>query len=98
MSRAITITYDLRPPAGTPSPGACLSSTKSHEIGAEVVKDDGGEKGYYQALREAIGTAKGVLGEELTVWRDAVGNREQGKEARVPMRGEDEEGEEEGTT
>ncbi|KAI0274804.1 hypothetical protein BC834DRAFT_965285 [Gloeopeniophorella convolvens] len=53
-----------------------------------------GYKAYYDALRATIDDIKTVTGQELTVWRDAVGNREQGKEAGTKQ-AVDEDGEDE---
>jgi len=50
-------------------------------------------KGYYKSLRGSIGEAKVVLGEELTAWRDAVGNGEQMKEGKNVVRGDEDEDE-----
>ena len=52
-------------------------------------------KAYYVGLRGIIERAKSAVGEELTVWRDAVGNREQSKEIKPAMKDEEEEEEDE---
>ena len=52
-------------------------------------------KTYYAGLREAIANAKGAVGEELTVWRDAVGSRELTKEPKAVKKDDEEDGEEE---
>ena len=90
MSRSITITYDLKPPADTPHSSLTPSKTQ-----AFVVKD--GES-YYAGLRAAISTAKDTVGKELTEWRDQVGDLEKGKDVKPPrtQADEDEEDEEEG--
>ncbi|EPQ60087.1 hypothetical protein GLOTRDRAFT_13446, partial [Gloeophyllum trabeum ATCC 11539] len=87
MSRSITIAYHLHPPEGVAGEG--LSSTKTQEFPVS----GGDQKEYYESLRSAINEAKSKLGEELTAWRDAVGNKEQGKEKTVPMKSEDDEDE-----
>ena len=90
MSRAITVAYDLKPPADTPQSSLAPSKTQTF-----AVKD--GES-YYAGLRAAISTAKDTIGKELTEWRDQVGDLEKGKDAKPPktQTEEDEEEEEEG--
>ncbi|KAI0931122.1 hypothetical protein AcW1_001393 [Taiwanofungus camphoratus] len=94
MASALNVTYKLYPPVDTPV--ANISPTKTHEFPLKTQAQTGKE--YYVALRAAIEQAKTTLGEELTVWRDAVGNREQLKEGKKSGReeGEEEEEEEEG--
>ena len=92
MSRTITITYDLKPPADAPQ--SSLTPSKTQEF---AVKDG---KGHYVGLRAAIATAKETVGKELTEWRDQVGDLEKGKDAK-PKKTQadtdaDEEDEEEG--
>jgi len=74
MSRAITISYDLKPPANTPQ--SSLTPSKTQTFG---VKD--GEC-YYAGLRASISTAKDTVGKELTEWRDQVGDLERGKDVK----------------
>ena len=92
MSKSITITYDLKPPADTPQSGLTPSKTQTF-----AVEDRGG---YYAGLRAAIATSKDTVGKELTEWRDQVGDLEKGKDAKPPKTqadaDEDEEDEEEG--
>jgi len=91
MAPSLTISYDLHPP-NTSAPN--LTATKSHKIPVRSAAE--GQKGYYEALRGSIGEAKAILGEELTAWRDAVGNGEQSKESKKVVReDEDEDVEEE---
>ncbi|TFK56437.1 hypothetical protein OE88DRAFT_1649719 [Heliocybe sulcata] len=90
MSRSFTVTYDLHPPEDTAA--SDLTRTKTHEFAVasgEQLKD------YYDSLEKVVKEAKAKLGEELTAWRDAVGNKEQGKEKNVPLKNEDDEEEEE---
>jgi hypothetical protein len=89
MSRDISVSYDLNPPADMPSP----SLDKSRTL-AFPVEQNADLKAYYAGVREAIEKAKNAVGEELTVWRDAVGTREQVKESKTPKKDEDEEDEE----
>ena len=91
MSRAITISYNLKPPADTPQSGLTPSKTQ-----AFAVKDG---EGYYAGLRAAIATTKNTVGKELTEWRDQVGDLEKGKDAKLPKTqtdADEEEEEEEG--
>ena len=74
MSRAITISYDLKPPANTPQSNLIPSKTQTF-----VVKD--GES-YYAGLRTSIATARDTAGKELTEWRDQVGDLERGKDVK----------------
>ena len=76
MSKTITITYDLKPPADTPKSGLAPSKTQTF-----TVKDG---EGYYAGLRAAIATSKGTIGNQLTAWRDQVGDLERGKDAKPP--------------
>ncbi|OJT04552.1 hypothetical protein TRAPUB_4822 [Trametes pubescens] len=92
MSSAISVTYELNPPADTPIPGS-LTSTKSHQFPLAKA-DAAGQKEYYEGLRAAVLQAKSTLGEELTAWRDVVGKREENKEAKIPKKSEDDEDEE----
>jgi hypothetical protein len=89
MSRAITISYDLKPPADTPQSSLTPSKTQTF-----VVKD--GES-HYAGLRATIATAKDTLGKELTEWRDQVGDLEKGRDTKPPkpQAGADEDEEEE---
>jgi hypothetical protein len=92
MSKTITITYDLKPPADTPQSSLAPFKTQTF-----IVKDG---EGYYVGLRAAIATSKDTVGKELTEWRDQVGGLEKGKDAKPPKNQadaeEDEEDEEEG--
>ncbi|KAH0837821.1 hypothetical protein J3R83DRAFT_6029 [Lanmaoa asiatica] len=90
----LTVSYALSPPEGTNSPPS-LAPSDSHAFTVEVEKTASiGE--YYGALRKSIAAAKEMVGEELTAWRDAVGNAEVGKEkAAKAARPEEEEEEEE---
>ena len=90
----LTVSYTLSPPAETNAPPS-LASNATHPFTVEVEKmAKSGE--YYEALHKSIVAAKEKLGEELTAWRDAVGNAEVGKEkATKAARAEDEEEEEE---
>jgi hypothetical protein len=90
----LTVSYALSPPEGTNSPPS-LALNGVHTFAVEADKTANvGE--YYDALQKSIVAAREKLGEELTAWRDAVGNAEVGKEkAAKATRAEDEEEEEE---
>lgn len=92
MSRAITITYDLKPPAHTPQSNLTLSKTQTFAV------KDGDD--HYVGLRAAITIAKDTIGKELTEWRDQVGDLEKGKDTKTKIpqtdADDDEEDEEEG--
>ena len=88
--QVVTVTYDLAPPEGTPRPN--LESSTS--LTQPVAPSTSGYKEYYDALRAAIDEVKVVSGHELTVWRDAVGNRELGKEVNTKKEEEEEVGSE----
>ncbi|THH13499.1 hypothetical protein EW146_g6729 [Bondarzewia mesenterica] len=78
MSPALTISYNLHPPEGTQSSG--LNPTAMHRFKLSG-PEGGGYKNHYEALRAAILDARTQTGDELTAWRDAVGKREETKEA-----------------
>ena len=86
MSRAITISYDLKPPADTPQSNLNPSKTQTFAV------RDG--EGYYVGLRAAITTAKDTAGKELTEWRDQVGDLEKGKDTKPPKAQVDADGDE----
>lgn len=89
----LTISYALSPPEGTNSPPS-LAPNGAHTFAVEADKTANvGE--YYEAVRKSIAAAREKVGEELTAWRDAVGNAEAGKEkAAKAARAEEEEEEE----
>ncbi|KAI0307960.1 hypothetical protein B0F90DRAFT_96719 [Multifurca ochricompacta] len=75
----ITVTYNLVVPEGTqpPSPESSISHSR------QITPDTRGFKEYYNALQVAIDEIKAATGHELTAWRDAVGDKELGKEGYV---------------
>lgn len=97
MSRSITISYNLNPPAGSETAVANLSASKTQEFTFNAT--DSTQKTYYEGLHGAIQQARDTMGEELTAWRDAVGSLEQNKETKKTLKyeagEEDEEDEEE---
>lgn len=89
----LTVSYALSPPAETNLPPS-LALNGAHAFAVEA-ESTANIRNYYEALRKLIAAAKEKLGEELTAWRDAVGNAEVGKEkAAKAARAEDEEDEE----
>ena len=95
MTPTVTATYDLALPEGTPrtSPESSSSSV-SHT--RQIAPCTNGYKDYYDSLRSAIDEIKTATGHELTAWRDAVGNRELGKEVNTKEDDDDEGSDEEG--
>lgn len=93
MAPIVTVTYDLALPEGTPRHNPeSSSSSVSHT--RQIAPCTNGYKEYYASLRTAIDEIKTATGHELTVWRDAVGNSELGKE--VNSKEDDDEGSDEG--
>jgi hypothetical protein len=100
-SRELTVIYKIVPLPSTVAPHS-LSQESTHRFPIEGPSEhsngDSELKKYYESLRSSIAEARKKLGEELTAWRDAVGNAELGKEksvkAEVDDEGEDENGEE----
>ncbi|KAI0053380.1 hypothetical protein FA95DRAFT_737298 [Auriscalpium vulgare] len=82
--RTLTVSYDIHPPAGTPTPSASAVGVTASVLHQEVFDVPLGAEAeyevYYAALRAAVAKARAETGEGLTAWRDAVGSREQGKE------------------
>ncbi|KAG1730691.1 uncharacterized protein EDB91DRAFT_1252553 [Suillus paluster] len=102
QSRELTVTYKIIPPPSTMAPQS-LSQETTHRfpitsLPQESKEDTDSElKRYYASLRVSIAEARIKLGEELTAWRDAVGNAELGKEKSVKAEVDDEGEEEENT-
>lgn len=86
--QVVTVTYDLVPPEGIPRPNLEPSTSLTRPVAPSA----SGCKEYYDALRAAIDEVKVVSGHELTAWRDAVGNRELGKEVNTKKEEDDEDG------
>lgn len=94
-SSAITISYELKPPAGTVA--GDLSASKSQQFSVNTSPSEGQAK-YYKSLQKAVEDARNQLGDELTAWRDAVGKGELSKETPKTLKydADEEEGEDEG--
>lgn len=88
---AIRIQYCLHPPAGASTPALPPNASYSIPISVPLTGD---RKTYYDGLRTAIAEAKMKAGEELTVWRDAVGKSEIVKEKKPTQSESDDEDEE----
>ncbi|KAL0952043.1 hypothetical protein HGRIS_008685 [Hohenbuehelia grisea] len=95
MSRSITVSYKLQPPAGVETRNLQTEKEMCFEVAAEPAAND--SQGYYTALRAAVEDARNRLGDDLTAWRDAVGKKELSKETKKSMKYgvEDEEEDEE---
>ncbi|KAI9066509.1 hypothetical protein FKP32DRAFT_1610020 [Trametes sanguinea] len=93
MAPAVIVSYELNPPEDTPIP-ANVPAKRYQEFPISDA-DASSQKAYYAGLRAAVLQAKSALGEQLTVWRDAVGRLEDKKEAKIPKRSEDDDEEEE---
>ncbi|KAI0694445.1 hypothetical protein BC835DRAFT_1349665 [Cytidiella melzeri] len=92
MSSKITIAYELSPPKDVAAQGLCVR--KTHEI--TIPGGNSSLRAHYESVREAIAKGKDIIGEELTIWRDVVGDREQFKESKTARPKEDDDEEEEG--
>lgn len=92
---SITVAYQLNLPLGVQQPSQLEPSRTLGFPVANKSKSD-----YYTALKDTIKSAKLALGQELTEWRDAVGNAENFKEPKKLSKkdddGEDEEDDAEG--
>ncbi len=88
----ISIAYTLNPPSDTTAPTDLAPETT---LQYPVPENAESQKAYYEGLRTAVLEAKGALGEQLTAWRDAVGKREEKKEAAIPKKSEEGEDEDE---
>lgn len=96
----VTASYTLQLPAETEHPPS-LTPTVTHTFplgdsssSSASDLDPADVREYYAGLRTAIAATRLKLGEELTAWRDAVGNKEAGKERKFKAAKEEEEGEE----
>ena len=99
-SNAIKIQYSLNLPEGVNTKDKPTS--KSHQFKIDTTttpsnNDNSQEtkKSYYDVLRNALEEARNQIGDELTAWRDCVGNKELNKELKKGN-GDEEEEEEEG--
>jgi len=93
QQQQVIVTYDLAVPEGTPRPKPESYTSHTRPV---APSGSGSSKEYYDALRAAIEEIKSVTGHELTVWRDAAGNRELGKEVKTKDEDEDEDSSEGG--
>ena len=102
MSSTIKIQYSLNLPEGVNTEDKPTSKTHQFKIDTTPStrsngdsQDSEAKKSYYNALRDALQEARSQIGDELTAWRDCVGNKELNKEPRKGNGVEEEEGEEE---
>ena len=89
MTSAITITYELNPPAGVDTKGKDTSSTLTFPVSGGTTPRE-----FYGGLRAALEQARTQVGDELTEWRDLVGKAELGKEPKGKAKNGDVEGDE----
>jgi hypothetical protein len=91
----IKIQYSLNLPEGVNTKDQPTS--KSHQFKIDTSNDNLNsqetKKSYYDALRNTLEEARNQIGDELTAWRDCVGNKELNKELRKGN-GDEDEGEE----
>ncbi|KAF8899352.1 hypothetical protein BD779DRAFT_1638387 [Infundibulicybe gibba] len=83
MSQGISVTYEINPPAGSSYGDLTRSNTLTFSLKSAL---DKGYDEYYAALRDAIESARGDVGNELTAWRDAVGKAELKKETKKTLK------------
>ncbi|KAJ9107337.1 hypothetical protein QFC21_000787 [Naganishia friedmannii] len=87
---AITAAYRISPPEGTPSVNTATENehtvelkigTKpaTYEDGVKVTNVD--DSPYYRVLLASLAEAKEKLNEDMTIWKEAVGDREKQIEA-----------------
>ena len=88
MSRNLTISYELHPPKQTDPEHMARTKTLSFPVPSVEAGD---VRTFYEALRAAISLGKDAVGDDLTAWRDAVGNLEQSKEPSKSKTADDEE-------
>lgn len=84
-----TVEYSIDPPD---SLHTADSLKKESTIEVDISSDS---PSYYENLRSAVADAKQQVGAELTLWRDAVGNLENAKEAKEASKADFDEDEEE---
>ena len=97
MDSTIKIQYSLNLPEGINTEDKPTSKTHQFKIDITCSKDSDSQeakKSYYDALRNALQDARSQIGDELTAWRDCVGNKELNKEPRKGNGVEEEEEEE----
>lgn len=98
--RAVTIEYDFKLPSEVNPPKLSSGASGGKPNGSYKFQVNGGStsdlSSYYESLLVALREAKSATGEDLTAWRDAVGDAEKTKEASMtkPVK-EDEEDEDE---
>ena len=74
----IKVGYSLNLPEGVNVGDKPTSKTHQFKIDTPVSSDT--KKSYYGGLRYALEEARSQVGDELTVWKNCVGEKELGKE------------------
>lgn len=94
-NNSIVVDYSLQPPSDVQTPsGASPSKQHAFPVTSSSSNDNSAQAfDYYSALRSSISEAKSLIGAKLTVWRDAVGDKE--KEVKKKRGAEEEDDEEE---
>lgn len=78
---SLSVDYTIKPPKGVEATGLKQTSTINVPIATHNSETESGTA-YYDALRTALADTKSKVGDELTVWRDAVGKLENTKETK----------------
>jgi hypothetical protein len=87
---SIQASYRICPPAGTPP--VSIPTSGEHVVNVNVNNDqvpaqeglrpvNSEDSPYYSALLTSLATAKEQLNADLTIWKEAIGDREKQKEA-----------------
>lgn len=87
---SISASYRICPPAGTPS--VSIPPSGEHVVNVNVNADqataqddprpvNAEDSPYYSALLASLASAKEQLNADLTIWKEAIGDREKQKEA-----------------
>ncbi|KAG9007787.1 hypothetical protein FRB94_001689 [Tulasnella sp. JGI-2019a] len=80
--QSIQIHYNFSLPPSTSTPTS-LSPVGSYTFRVHTSASSSSSQQYYDSLRESIKTARAKTGDDLTVWRDAVGVGEKAKEVLI---------------
>ncbi|KAI0778905.1 hypothetical protein BD413DRAFT_512739 [Trametes elegans] len=91
----VTVCYTIYPYDDTPLPA---NNPASRYDNFRIQQPPANSKAYYEGLRAAVLEAKKELGEQLTLWRDAMGKSEDHKVAKKSENDEDEDEDDEDET
>lgn len=80
MTSQIHVTYAVHPPADV-TPAVPAPSTETRTLAAQLA-DRPSAREYYASASAALREAQVWLNDSLTVWKDAVGDKEKSKEDR----------------